>query len=221
MSKLIDLTGQKFGRLTVLNREQDYILPCGQHQALWKCKCDCGKICIIRGLSLRSNHTKSCGCFHDEASGDRTRTHGKSNERLYIIWRGMKRRCYNINNYDYKYYGGRGINICEEWKNNFKSFYDWSMSHGYREDLTIDRIDTNGNYEPSNCRWATMKEQSNNTRQNHMIEYNGKKQNMKQWAKELDIKYTTLATRININHCDINTAFETPVKNKTKGMMTY
>lgn len=123
-------------------------------------------------------------------------THGKRNTRLYDIWHGMKNRCYNENNDRYRDYGGKGTTICNEWKNDFQSFYDWSMANGYKDNLTIDRMDTDGNYEPSNCRWITNKEQQNNRTDNHYITFNGETRTLKEWSELLDVNYSTLNHRI-------------------------
>lgn len=120
----------------------------------------------------------------------------KGRQRILGILSGMKNRCYNKNSTSYNRYGGRGIKVCEEWRNNPQSFVDWSMSHGYADNLTIDRIDNDGNYEPSNCRWATYKQQANNTSRCHMITYNGETKTIKQWAEMLEIDYETLYIRI-------------------------
>ena len=163
----IDLSGQRFGRLIVLHRVEDKIGNGGRRKVQYLCKCDCGQTKIIIGESLRSGRTISCGCYASESIKKRSTKHGKRYERIYSIFCDMKKRCYNKKDKRYSSYGGRGITICDEWLNDFNSFYDWSMEHGYREDLTIDRIDNDGNYEPLNCQWITRSE--NSTKRN--IEY--------------------------------------------------
>ena len=155
--KLIDLTGQRFGRLTVIKRNGSI-----DHHAAWKCICDCGKVTTVNGKWLRSGKTTSCGCYHNELLAKRSTTHGMSKTRLYRIWHDMKNRCFYEKDKKYSYYGGRGITICNEWKDNFEKFKAWAVANGYKENLTIDRINNNGNYDPSNCRWVTMKEQCKN-----------------------------------------------------------
>ena len=134
----------------------------------WLCKCDCGKSVIVREPNIKNGHTKSCGCIRVERMKleNPKYNHGLRYHRLNSIWRGMKTRCYNQKSLEYSNYGGRGIKVCDEWKNDFKAFYDWAMSNGYRDNLTIDRINPFGNYEPSNCRWATYEEQAKNKRKN-------------------------------------------------------
>lgn len=164
MGQLKDLTGQRFGHLTVLERAEK-----GKFSgAYWLCRCDCGAEKIIRGLTLKNGRTQSCGCLQKEVASQlctkMRNKHGGHGSRLYRIWKNMHSRCYNANVGNYSYYGGRGITICNEWLNDFSAFRAWALSHGYQDDLTIDRIDVNGNYYPDNCRWVTMKEQNANQR---------------------------------------------------------
>ena len=133
--------------------------------------------------------------MNNEKIGNLNKTHNKSKTRLHRIWAAMKSRCYNPKNNRYENYGGKGIVVCDEWQ-DFEPFYDWAMSSGYRDDLTIDRIESSGNYEPSNCRWVTQKAQQNNRRNNHLIAYNGETHTLAEWAKITNIKPSTLLARI-------------------------
>ena len=203
-----DITGQKFGRLTVLK----FIGTNKNRNSLWECKCDCGKSVIVQKTNLISGNTKSCGCLNME----RKTKHNKSKSRLFRVWEGIKQRCLNPNSSEYKNYGGRGIGICDEWL-DFETFYEWATNNGFIEDVskgqnTIDRIDVNRNYEPGNCRFVDMKVQSNNTRRNRYITFNNKTQTISQWARELGIKPNTLLARINDYHWAIEKALTTPVK---------
>lgn len=182
--------GKKFGRLFVESefKAKDCI-KC-------VCKCDCGKEKTIRRADLLSGKTVSCGCKQRENFLKMAVTHGKSNTRLYNIWCAMKQRCYYEKSSHYHIYGAKGIRVCDEWKDDFMNFYNWAMKNGYTDELTIDRIDVNGNYEPSNCRWATYKEQANNKSTNRYVECGGKIQTVSQWAEELGVHYQTLRSRM-------------------------
>lgn len=139
--------------------------------------------------------------------------HGMSHSRLHNIWSNMKTRCFTKSYYLYELYGGRGITVCEEWKNDFLSFYTWSMSHGYSENLTLDRIDNNGNYSPENCRWTTMKEQASNRRSNHLLTLNGETKTISEWSKVVGIERRTIQRRLKLGWT-VEKALTTPVGKK-------
>jgi len=159
VSALVDLTGQRFGELTVL-----YQVPSRDRNSSWLCQCDCGKKTIVRAPNLKFGGTRTCGCGVARATVKRCTKHGESHSKLNYIWTAMKERCFNPNNKSYDNYGGRGITVCDEWKNDYAAFSKWSKENGYREGLTLDRINNDGGYSPDNCRWTTYKVQSNNRR---------------------------------------------------------
>lgn len=256
MPRIKDITGQRFGRLTVI--EYAGLDTC--NMALWRCKCDCGKETVTRGSSLRNGHTISCGCYNREKCAEgafkksfkdltgsqfgnltvikyvgnrrylckcdcgrqsvtysynltkgiakscgcrkleglneyRSSKHGKSGERIYTIWANMKKRCSNKNNDEYKSYGGRGISVCEEWY-KFENFYRWAIESGYSDDLTIERIDVNGNYEPGNCKWIPHSEQAKNKRNTIHVKVGGETKTIGEWSKLYGVKYYTIRHRL-------------------------
>lgn len=199
MGKFVDITGKRYGRLTVVRR-----IDKKGNGAYWECLCDCGNTTILTTRVLNNGHTKSCGCYR--RSGERETTHGMSKTRIYREWLAIKRRCYNKNSAYYEIYGGRGIAVCDEWKSSFEAFYAWAMAKGYRDDLTIDRIDNNGDYSPLNCRWATTAEQSLNKSSNRLVTFNGETKPVKAWADEKGINYHTLYSRLYDLHWSVERA---------------
>ena len=183
----IDLTGKVFKHLSVLGRSSD--AGNGKKPVVkWNCQCICGKIVSVKSYSLTSGHTKSCGCQKIK--------HGCAHkERLYETWKNMKRRCKDPKNKRWQQYGGRGISICCEW-DDYGQFRKWAYESGYADNLSIDRIDVNGNYCPENCRWADAKTQANNVSRNHIIEYNGTKMTMSVLAEHLGLTYSAIQHRI-------------------------
>lgn len=191
MSKTKDEVGNRYVMLLVIRRHGST----NDGKATWECVCDCGSIKTVLGKSLRSGITTSCGCYNKELVSKLKRKYIIQNTRLYRIWNDMVDRCENENNQAFKHYGGRGISVCEEWHDT-NTFFKWAMSYGYSDTLTIERINNNGNYEPTNCKWATRKEQLNNRRNNKRITINGKTQTLQQWSEELKIPRSTIQYRI-------------------------
>lgn len=193
-NQLKNLVGRQFGELIVLKRNP---VNSKSGNARWDCKCSCGNIATVIGSKLRSGATKSCGCARKSKIAQ-----GFSKTRLYRIWSLMKKRCYRNENENFKHYGGRGIEVCEEWKKDFIAFRSWALSHGYADNLSIDRIDVNGNYEPSNCRWADIKTQANNRRNNHIITYLNNDYTVSEFAELLKVSYWTVSNQLKLG-CSI------------------
>lgn len=189
--KLDNLSGQKFGRLTVLSRATNK-----GTRTRWKCICECGNETIAHASALKDGHTTSCGCYANERRGDSHRTHGKTHTRLHDIWSNIVQRTENPENPSYKHYGARGISMCPEWRNNAAAFMAWAEANGYNETLTIDRIDVMGNYCPENCRWVTKTQQANNKTNSRYVEAFGRRQTIAEWGKERGVNAETLRNRI-------------------------
>ena len=187
MGKFQDLTGQRFGHLVVLERVESHRQPNGHLCTKWRCQRDCGNTTISGTRELKNGTASSCGCIRKK--------HGLRNHPLYNVWRGMKKRCCLPSSSSYGCYGGRGITICDEWKDNFWAFCVWSMDNGYKKGLTLDRIDNNRGYFPENCRWADIITQQNNRRSNVCWEFNGEIHTVTEWSRILQIPSSTLWDR--------------------------
>lgn len=193
MSRLIDLTGQRFGRLNVIRRDTEQTTKCG---IKWICVCDCGNVKSILGDNLKKGKTQSCGCLQSELTSARCRIYGEGSEcRLYRIWKAMKSRCYYAKDIGYPLYGGRGIKVCADWKGSYPCFKEWATKNGYSDLLTLDRANPNGDYEPSNCRWVDCKTQSNNTRRNVRLTHKGETHTVAEWGRITGIRPCTIARR--------------------------
>lgn len=189
---LIDLTGRRFGWLTMVSEAPREYTKGGKSKRMWNCLCDCGKTVVVNDGSLKRGNTKSCGCYRKYANKVRCNKHGLSKSKLYSVWGSMKDRCYSKNCKQYKDYGGRGITICDEWRSDFFTFYKWAVNNGYKEGLTIERKDVNGNYCPENCCWITKEEQAKNKTNCHFITYNGETRTLSEWSRELHIDRGTV-----------------------------
>ena len=215
VGKFIDLTGQRFGRLTVLERAQNI----GKDIA-WLCQCDCRKQSVVLGNSLRRGISKSCGCLRDEMVSDRFTKHGATryekthpDYRLYSIWSAMIFRCYNPNAACYQRYGGAGITVCDDWLHSFETFRCWAKTNGYDDALSIDRIDGKKGYSPENCRWATPLQQTRNRKSTRYLTYAGEQKTLKEWAIQYKISYHALKHRID-RGWPVERALTEPVKKK-------
>lgn len=187
MPKIIDLTGKKFGRLTVIEKSNER----SSGSIKWICTCECGNTVSVVSRDLRNGHTKSCGCI---PKGHKVE-HGMSNTRIYNIWSHMRRRCKDKKREDYSRYGGKGITVCNEWE-SFSAFYEWAMANGYKDILTIDRIDNEKGYSPENCRWVDIYAQAQNRRCCLYYEKDGDIKTLAEWCRELELDYHLIYCRI-------------------------
>ena len=206
MGKFIDLTGQRFGRLTVVNRSETR-----NKRTYWNCVCDCGNTKVINSYKLLSGNTQSCRCLDTEMTIARTTKHGMSHSSPeYYIWKTMRQRCNNPNNGAYKEYGGRGVKVCKRW-DKFESFYK-DMGQRPSSKHQIERLDNDGDYEPSNCVWATQLAQANNKRNTLYITFRGVTKPISDWAREVGIQKTTIRARIFNYKWDVERALTKGVK---------
>lgn len=191
----LDITGDRYGRLVVIGYAGSHA---SRNRTYWYCKCDCGTFVKVGRSHIRSGKTKSCGCLFDESVSVGKQTHGHALERnqskTYHTWSSMKRRCYNKKASNYDRYGGRGIQVCDRWLNSFENFLE---DMGEKPDgMTIERLKSNGNYAPENCKWADNIEQANNKSNNRILDFDGKSMTVAQWARELGLSYKTLSLRL-------------------------
>jgi hypothetical protein len=202
--RLIDLTGQRFGKLVVISRESKY-----RRNATWRCICDCGKETVVRGDVLDRGTTQSCGC-------GKGHKHGHFHKPWYPSYKAMMERCYLKSCGNYERYGGKGVTVCEEW-HDINKFAEWAETSGYAPGLTIDRIDSTKGYSPENCRWATKKQQSNNRKNTIFYTYKGETKALTDWASILGINRYTLYDRIEKRGWSVEKALETPTGAKMDG----
>ncbi len=205
--RIVIVKGQVFNMMTIIEEVENK-----KKQRQFLCKCECGHIGKHVLVLLVNGQTKSCGCLRKKTFLERNTKHGISRKKLYTILLAIKQRCLNVNNKNYHRYGGRGIELCDEWKNSVELFYNWALENGYKEGLSIDRIDNNGNYCPENCRWVSMHVQSRNTRSNVFIEFNGERLCIQDWANKLEITSCTLKKRI--KNWGLEKALTTPKFNR-------
>lgn len=199
MPPRMDLKGQKFNMLTVLDF---YDVQNGMSR--WLCRCDCGNEVVVYGRHLKSGNTMSCGCYHKEHNGEFGYKHGGCKERLYSIWCDMKSRCNNPNNVAYRWYGGRGITVCNEWEHDYAAFREWAYNNGYKDNLTIDRIDSDKNYCPENCQWLPLKDNIEKDK----IRYSGIAVNIVTGEKDRFSSVVEFAERHGLNAHSIHVALQ-------------
>lgn len=206
--KLINLVGERFGRLVVIDKAESK-----SHHTRWLCLCDCGNKCIVHGTSLKTGNTTSCGCYKKENAQKLYSSVRQNDKGLYAVWNGIKQRCSNPNNISYHNYGGRGIKMCSQWEQNYEAFYNWAMNSGYKKGLEIDRVDNNGDYCPENCRWVSHYVQANNKRNIKLYTINGVTKSLPQWCREYNQEYYLVRQRVDKLHWSIIDALTIPKHN--------
>lgn len=197
MPKRVDLTGRRFGYLTAIKPTR----MTKDHSQLWLCRCDCGNFKEVEARYLKRNRPHNCGCMTKKLQNSRNKTHGASGTRLYYVWRSIRYRCERESSSEYPSYGGRGISVCAEWRDSFPAFQEWALSNGYDEnaprgECTIDRIDVDGDYEPSNCRFVSIEAQANNRRNNRYVIVNGVTRTVSEWCRENGLSRATVDSRL-------------------------
>ena len=221
--KIKEIIGKTYGRWVV----ESYAYTDSKARRFYNCVCTCGTKRVVQYSALNLGNSVSCGCFMKEKNGNRNRTHGKYKNPIYFVYNRIKGRCYNPKSKAYKDYGARGIKMCDEWRNDFMAFYNWAIANGFSDKKTkngrmyysIDRIDVNGDYEPSNCRWADDYIQNNNKRNNVRFEYNGTVYSIKELCKISGLNENTLYYRL--NHWDIKDALTRELGNNCKEKLNY
>ena len=189
--KLVNLVGKKYGRLLVIEKADSL-----NGNTRWLCECDCGNKRIVHGTSLKTGNTTSCGCYKTENAKRLYSSVRQNDKHLYGVWNGIKQRCRNVNNKSYNNYGGRGIDIIDEWADNYEAFYNWAIKNGYKRGMEIDRIDNNGNYCEENCRFVTKETQANNKRNVKLYTINGVTKSLPQWCREYGKDYFLIRQRV-------------------------
>lgn len=203
--KALNLVGKKYGRLLVVSKAAS-----SKGHTRWLCKCDCGKESVVYGTSLKNGNTTSCGCFKSENAKKLYSGVRQNDKRLYGVWNGIKQRCRNKNNSSFHNYGGRGIKMADEWADNYETFYNWAIRSGYREGMQIDRIDNNGDYCESNCRFVGRDVQSNNKRNVVLYTIDGVTKSLPQWCRDYDKDYYLIRQRVCKLGWPIKDALELP-----------
>lgn len=203
------VVGETINRLTAIQRHG----VSSRGAVLWEFQCACGNRVIKEGRFVRSGGVKSCGCLVTERAKKLNYKHGLGRGKLYSVYNAMVSRCNNPKNKSFKNYGERGIQVAKEWLDDFVIFRDWALQNGYKEGLSLDRIDVEKGYSPDNCRWVTRDVQNNNKRNNILIRYKGKEQTLKQWCQELNLSYSAIQTRIKRGNSPIE-ALEKPIRNR-------
>lgn len=215
----IDLTGKTFGSLTVIEQANSRVSPNGTSRTMWKCICECGNETVVSSADLRNGSTKSCGCHYQMRNCSLETRKSQNYKRLYKIWKSMMDRCHNENSQQFRLYGGNGRTVCNEW-HSFDNFVAWADQNGYKDGLTIDRVDNSLGYSPDNCRWVSMQVQQNNRCNNRVISYKGESHTLADWARLLGFERHVLANRLNRNW-SVERAFTTPVRNTHKKGCDY